>query len=59
MQHVRARKWDQTNTSRSLAISMSLEANELLEYFQWDEESFGGKTELQKGYDIMSGNNYD
>lgn len=46
MQHVRARKWDQANTSRGLAISMPLEANELLEYFQWDEESFGSKEDI-------------
>ena len=46
MTHVRARKWDQANTSRGLAISMSLEANELLEYFQWDEESFGSKEDI-------------
>ena len=46
MTHVRARKWDQANTSRGLAISMSLEANELLEYFQWDEESFGSKEDM-------------
>lgn len=46
MQHVRARKWDQANTSRGLAISMSLEANELLEYFQWDEESFGSTEDM-------------
>lgn len=46
MEHVRARKWDATSTSRGLAISLSLEANELLEYFQWKEESFGGKEDL-------------
>ena len=46
MTHVRARKWDQANTSRGLAISISLEANELLEYFQWDEESFGSKEDI-------------
>ena len=34
MSHIRARKWDTTNDSRGLAISLSLEANELLEYFQ-------------------------
>lgn len=34
MNHIRARKWDKTNDSRGLAISLSLEANELLEYFQ-------------------------
>lgn len=35
MSHIRARKWDKTNDSHGLAISLSLEANELLEYFQW------------------------
>lgn len=34
MNHIRARKWDKTNDSLGLAISLSLEANELLEYFQ-------------------------
>lgn len=34
MQHIKARKWDKTNDSRGLAVSISLEANELLEYFQ-------------------------
>ena len=37
MDHIRARKWDKTNDSRGLAISLSLEANELLEYFQWGD----------------------
>lgn len=41
MQHIKARKWDKTNSSRGLAISLSLEANELLEYFQWHDESCG------------------
>lgn len=46
MQHVKARKWDKTNNSRGLAISLSLEANELLEYFQWNDESFGDKEDI-------------
>lgn len=46
MTHVRERKWDQANTSRGLAISMSLESNELLEYYQWNEESFGSKEDI-------------
>ena len=29
MDYIRARKWDKTNDSRGLAISLSLEANEL------------------------------
>ena len=46
MNHCRERKWDQTNTPRSLAISLSLEANELLEYYQWQDETFGTTTDL-------------
>lgn len=46
MQHVRARKWDTANSSRGLAISLSLETNELLEYFQWHEEPCGNKDDL-------------
>ena len=41
MQHIEARNWDKTNTSRGIAISIALEAAELLEYFQQQEESFG------------------
>ncbi len=46
MQHVKARKWDKTNSARGLAVSLSLEANELLEYFQWHDESFGSKEDM-------------
>ncbi len=46
MQHIKARKWDKTNSSRGLAVSLSLEANELLEYFQWHDESFGSKEDM-------------
>lgn len=46
MDHVRARKWDVANTSRGLAISVSLEASGLLEYYQWKDENFGGKDDL-------------
>ncbi len=46
MDHVRARKWDVANTSRGLAISVSLEASELLEYYQWKDENFGSKDDL-------------
>jgi NTP pyrophosphatase (non-canonical NTP hydrolase) len=46
MQHIKARKWDKTNDSRGLAVSISLEANELLEYFQWHGESFGSKEDM-------------
>lgn len=46
MRHMRERHWDEVNTSRGLAISISLEASELLEYFQWNEESVGNKDDL-------------
>ncbi len=46
MQHIKARKWDKTNSSRGIAISLSLEANELLEYFQWSDEPFGNKDDM-------------
>ena len=46
MKHIKARKWDKTNSSQGLAISLSLEANELLEYFQWHDESFGSKEDM-------------
>lgn len=44
--HVQARGWDKTNDDRRLAISISLEANELLEYFQWHGKTFGNKDDL-------------
>lgn len=44
--HIRARGWDKTNDSRGIAVSMSLEANELLEYFQWSDETFGSREDL-------------
>jgi NTP pyrophosphatase (non-canonical NTP hydrolase) len=47
MQFTRDRKWDTSNTSRGLAISISLEANELLEYYQWKDENFGNKKDLE------------
>lgn len=46
MAHLRERNWDKINTDRGLAISISLEANELLEYFQWSEENFGTKEDM-------------
>ena len=46
MAHVRARGWDEENTGRGLAISISLEASELLEYFQWHEETIGDGEDL-------------
>jgi NTP pyrophosphatase (non-canonical NTP hydrolase) len=39
--HLEARDWHK-NPSRGLAISMCLEANELLEHYQWGDEPVGG-----------------
>jgi NTP pyrophosphatase (non-canonical NTP hydrolase) len=38
--HLEARDWH-SNPSRGLAISLSLEANELLEHYQWSDEPVG------------------
>lgn len=52
-QHLEDRDWDKP-TPRSLAISLSLEANELLEHYQWQEESVGDKEALAEELaDIM------
>jgi dCTP diphosphatase len=39
--HLEARDWHQ-NEQRGLAISLALEANELLEHYQWGSEPVGG-----------------
>lgn len=39
--HLEARDWH-TNPTRGLAISLSLEANELLEHYQWSDTAAGG-----------------
>ena len=48
------RDWDQFHSPGNLAKSISIEANELLEHFQWDEKNFkldGVKEELA---DVMN-----
>ncbi len=45
MTYVKARDWHK-NPPRGLAISIVLEATELLEYYQWQDESFGDKKDL-------------
>lgn len=44
-QHLVDRDWDHP-TPRSLAISLSLESNELLEHYQWQDEPVGDKEAL-------------
>jgi NTP pyrophosphatase (non-canonical NTP hydrolase) len=45
-QHLVDRDWDKSRTARALAISLSLEANELLEHYQWREDAVGKPEEL-------------
>lgn len=40
--HLEERDWH-NNPSRGIAISISLESNELLEHYQWSEDPAGGK----------------
>lgn len=47
LEHIQARKFNTRNSAKALAISLSLEANELLEYFQWQDEPFGDKQDLE------------
>lgn len=39
-QFTKERDWDQFHSPANLAKSISIEANELLECFQWDEEHY-------------------
>ena len=43
--HLEERDWH-TNPTRGLAISLTLEASELLEHYQWGDEPVGGKQEV-------------
>lgn len=43
--HLLARDWHKLEP-RSLAISIALEANELLEHYQWSDKPIGSKEEL-------------
>lgn len=45
IKHITDRHWD-NNSARGLAISIALEANELLEHYQWQDEPVGDKDEL-------------
>lgn len=43
--HLEARDWHHPQ-ARGLAVSLSLEANELLEHYQWQDTPVGSKEEL-------------
>ena len=47
------RDWDQFHTPANLAKSISIEANELLECFQWDEDHYDRPAVSEELADVM------
>ena len=47
------RDWDQFHSPANLAKSISIEANELLECFQWDEEHFDMQEVKEELADVL------
>ena len=47
------RDWDQFHSPANLAKSISIEANELLECFQWDEEHYDINEVKEELADVM------
>lgn len=47
------RDWDQFHTPANLAKSISIEANELLECFQWDEKNFNREHVKEELADVL------
>ena len=47
------RDWDQFHSPANLAKSISIEANELLECFQWDEENYDINAVKEELADVM------
>ena len=47
------RDWDQFHSPANLAKSISIEANELLECFQWDEENYSLDNVKEELADVM------
>lgn len=64
IKHITERHWE-NNPPRGLAISIALEANELLEHYQWRDEPVGDKDEIAEEladiliYAIQFANHYD
>ena len=48
------RDWDQFHSPANLAKSISIEANELLECFQWDEEHYDVEEVKEELADVMN-----
>ncbi len=48
------RDWNQFHTPANLAKSISIEANELLECFQWDDKNFNIEDVQEELADVMN-----
>jgi len=48
------RDWNQYHTPANLAKSISIEANELLECFQWDEKNFSREHVAEELADVFN-----
>lgn len=48
------RDWDQFHSPANLAKSISIEANELLECFQWDEENYNLQEVKEELADVLT-----
>lgn len=48
------REWDQFHTPSNLAKSISIEANELLECFQWNDTEFNRNDVLEELADVTN-----
>ena len=44
--YLKERDWDKKNSTRSLAVSIVIEAGELLEHYQWGDKPVGDKAAL-------------
>lgn len=51
---VEQRDWNQFHTPANLAKSISIEANELLECFQWDEVNFNMENVKEELADVIN-----
>ena len=50
----KVRNWDQFHSPSNLSKSISIEANELLECFQWDDENYDIENVKEELADVMN-----
>ncbi len=53
-QFVKERDWEQFHTPANLSKSISIEANELLECFQWDEQNYNEQAVKEELADVVN-----